>query len=83
MLTPCRVGVVHCLGYPYIAFSRQCQVYPYNSVRPSLLAPLSTTAVLYRIAQSQVSRVCTGWIARMFYPFICGFDRIFPVPKVF
>jgi len=47
---------VDCLAYPYIVFSRQCQIYPYNLATPTLAAPLSSAVVLHQIAQTQVGR---------------------------
>ena len=46
--------MVDCVGYPYLVFSRQCQVFPYNSPTPSLASPFSTMVVLHSIAHTQV-----------------------------
>lgn len=53
--SPPRFIMVDCVGYPYLVFSRQCQVYPYNSPTPSLASPFSTMVVLHNIAHTQVS----------------------------
>ena len=46
--------MVDCVGYPYLVFSRQCQVYPYSSPSPSFVAPFSSIVVLHNIARVQV-----------------------------
>ena len=46
--------MVDCVGYPYLVFSRQCQVFPYSSPSPSFVAPFSSVVVLHNIARTQV-----------------------------
>lgn len=46
--------MVDCVGYPYLVFSRQCQVFPYCTPTASVIAPFSTIVVLHNIARSQV-----------------------------
>lgn len=62
-----RVAIVDCLTYPFIAFSHQCQFYPYYTVVPSVISPLRTLVVLNNIANAQsLSALWRGWRPHLF-----------------
>lgn len=50
----CRVGIVDCVTYPFIVYSHQCQLYPYYTVGPSLMAPFRTLIVMNNMVHLQV-----------------------------
>jgi hypothetical protein len=83
-----KIVMVDCVGYPYLVFSRQCQVFPYSTPSVSVIAPFSSIVILHNIARSQgLQAWWRGWYSHIFLMVSQRFsltvlDRLVSPPRV-